>query len=160
MVQRLWAIVHARVTESVTTMRQEGIIDLSGLSRSQRGLIWLGYGSVLFFLVVGLFFELVGASLPHVQFDIPNTSEGLSARELVAIPMLVLGAESIAFILGWSLVLTGASDCSRRIFIPVMGLFILQLLITVPIDGQSGNISILWYWSRHSLSITSISVSR
>ncbi|HYN87471.1 MAG TPA: hypothetical protein VER55_03015 [Ardenticatenaceae bacterium] len=100
---------------------RESAIDFTGLHRHTRWLGWLGYLIVVVLLGIPPGVELFGERLPTVEFDPGTTGLGL-----LQIPFLVLLVSSISFALGCAFILTGASDSRRRLFFPVVGLFLIH----------------------------------
>lgn len=121
-----------------------GLVDTTGLPRDTRALLAVGYAVVLVCLALVLLEELFPAwfeSLPRrVSTTTPPSSWDLGAIG-VASGVLEEGDESVwwiyplmlasagASILGWAFVLTGASDCGRRVFLPLLAVFGLGLLL-------------------------------
>jgi hypothetical protein len=114
---------------------REALIDFEGLSLSLRILAVLGYVSVFVLLALTLLLDLFRDRLTLVRYY-PSVEE--IARE---IPLPVLIVSSLCFALGWAYILTGATDCRRRVFLPVAGLFALQLFLFLP----QGNAMFLWF---------------
>ena len=99
----------------------ENFIDLHGLPASLKILTIGGYVAVFGLLFFTLLVELAGDHLPTVQFMV--TEENLK------LPLAVMAITSLAFILGWAYLLTGAAAAKPRIFLPVLALFALQLFL-------------------------------
>jgi hypothetical protein len=114
---------------------REALIDFEGLSLSLRILAVLGYVSVFVLLLLTLLLDLFRDRLTLVRYY-PSVEE--IARE---IPFPVLIISSLCFALGWAYILTGATDCRRRVFLPVAGLLALQLFLFLP----QGNAMFLWF---------------
>ena len=114
------------------------VIDLSGMPRGVRVLAVLGYASVATSLVAVLLIELFGGGMPSVRYY-----KYTDAHVLVPIPAMVVS--SLACVLGWALLLTGASDCRRRVFLPTVGLFLLQLFLLLSSAAATGSgILVMW----------------
>ena len=77
-----------------------------------------------------LFLELFGTRLASV------TVEPKVLATAVRIPILAMVLSSLSFALGWAFVLTGATDCLRRVFLPVIALFCFQWVLFV--GGKGG----------------------
>jgi hypothetical protein len=91
----------------------------------------LGYISVVSLLIVQLFLDLYGGRLPHVRFhDVGG--------QLLSVPLPGIVFSTLAFVLGWAFLLTGASDCRRRVFLPIVGVFVFNLLVLSPYARVSG----------------------
>jgi hypothetical protein len=92
-------------------------------------LIRLGYAAVAVILALTLAFESAGSGLPSVEYDF-----GVGA--VVRVPLAVLAVDAAAFALGWALLLTGASDLPRRVFLPLLGVLAFQLYILLSEPGR------------------------
>ena len=99
----------------------ENFIDLQGLPISLKILTISGYVAVFGLLFFTLLVELAGDHLPTVQYTV--TEENLK------LPLVVMAIASLAFVLGWAYLLTGAAAATPRIFLPVLALFALQLFL-------------------------------
>ncbi len=99
----------------------ENFIDLQGLPISLKILTIGGYAAVFGLLFFTLLVELAGDHLPTVQYTV--TEENLK------LPLVDMAITSLAFILGWAYLLTGAAAANSRIFLPVLALFALQLFL-------------------------------
>ncbi len=99
-------------------------IDLHGLPISLKILTIGGYVAVLGLLFFTLLVELAGDHLPTAQYMV--TGENLK------LPLAVMAITSLAFILGWAYLLTGAASANPRIFLPVLVLFAAQLFLIAP----------------------------
>lgn len=108
---------------------QNTVVDVNSLSRQLRWLTIFGYGAVLFFVAAFILFEFVGDALPRLYFPV----DGLSADDVIEMGYTSYGALalfSLTTVLGWGLLLTGASDCRRRVFIPVFAFYMIVLMLT------------------------------
>lgn len=112
---------------------RESLIELSGLSPGLRALAFAGYATVFGLLVSALFFELRGGRLPGVEFE-------MTAGGLRSVPFAVMRLCSVTLVVGWAYVLTGATQCRRRVFLPIAGVFALQLTL---LSAALGNWAIL-----------------
>lgn len=63
---------------------------------------------------------------------------------LLSTSIPALSTAAFALAIGWALVLTGASDCRPLVFVPVVGLFVLQLLF---LPGELSSGVVLWAWA-------------
>jgi hypothetical protein len=87
-----------------------GPVDTSDLPRRTRTLVTLGYLGVFALLAATLAFELFGDAMPRfVRSSDPQRPESW--------PLPILVAAAVGMLLGWALVLTGATDCGRRAFL-------------------------------------------
>ena len=116
----------ARVSsELLHAALRERLVRTHDLPRGVRLLTLLGYISVVSLLIVQLFLDLYGGKLPHVRFhDVRG--------QLLSVPLPGIVFSTLAFVLGWALLLTGASDCRRRVFLPIVGVFVFHLLVLSP----------------------------
>lgn len=127
----VWQSVQGQLLGWLQERWEAGLVDMTGLHQGTRWLIRFGYGIVFFFLFLVLLFELTGSALPQLQFEVLR--DGVDTPTLVPTPVLFFSI--LAFALGWSFILTGASDCRRRIFLPVIALLLVQMLISIPRQG-------------------------
>ena len=141
-----------------------GLVDLRGLPRGTQVLLIAGYVVVLLCLALVLLLEL----FPEMRSRLPQIQPGLLAMSTTSldmryiptsgpfgwlpsplgvrlggrvdgtIPLLLVAA--LACFVGWGLVLTGASDCGRRVFVPLVALFGIHLQV---LTGFLGNPSAL-----------------
>jgi hypothetical protein len=80
-----------------------------------------GYLAIFGLLIFTLLVELAGYRLPTVEYTL--------AGEIDKVPLVVVAIAGLAFILGWAYLLTGAASAKARIFLPVLGLYALQLFL-------------------------------
>lgn len=122
----------ARVSSKLLhTALRERLVHTHDLPRGVWLLTLLGYVSVASLLMVQLFLELHTGKLPHVRFhDVRG--------QLLSVPLPGMVFSTLAFVLGWALLLTGASDCRRRVFLPIVGVFVFHLLVLLPYADVSG----------------------
>jgi hypothetical protein len=73
--------------------------------------------------------ELSNAGLPGVEFR----SESLD--KVLRVPVPAMFFAGLSLVLGWAFLLTGASDCRRRMFLPVAFLFLNQWILFAPAEG-------------------------
>jgi hypothetical protein len=106
---------------------REAFIDFRGLSLSLRILAVLGYVAVFALLALTLLFDLFRNYLALVTY-VPYGDQ--PARQ---VPFVVMIACGLSLTLGWAYVLTGATDCRRRVFFPIVALFVVQLVFLVPL---------------------------
>lgn len=111
---------------------REAIVDLRGLPLNTQVLAIFGYVGLFSLLSLTLLVELFGDSFTAVSFTVPE-GDLYSEKQ---VPLLAMALASLAFILGWAFLLTGATDCRRRIFFPAVGLFAIQLIFLTPIEGN------------------------
>lgn len=106
---------------------KEALVDTKGLSLSQRILIYAGYIILFSLLILTLVLEVFGQNLSGITF--------MTTNDIWNISYVAVLVSSGGFIIGWTYVLTGATDFRRRAFLPIMGLFAIQLLFLTPIGG-------------------------
>jgi hypothetical protein len=124
----VWRLVRSLYLDPL----KEALIDLRGLSLNMKILAVAGYVVVLGLLLLTLLLERFGHRLPAVTFTV--TRQGRPVQQ--QIPILVMWACSLSLVLGWAYLLAGATDCRRWFFLPVMGLFTLQLLFVMPFGSS------------------------
>lgn len=107
------------------------MVDLSSMPRGMRLISTFGYACVTVFILATLVLEYFGNSMPETNFVSVSSSE---AR--IPVPAVVISC--IAYLVGWTLVLTGASDCRRRIFLPIVCAFLIQVLLGLKLVGGEG----------------------
>ncbi len=66
-----------------------------------------------------------------VRFMVFEGSEQVAKH----VPTLVMIVSSLGLTLAWAYIMTGATDCRRRIFLPVLALFGVQLFFMIPFSG-------------------------
>lgn len=143
-----------------------GLVDLHGLPRGSQILLVFAYTAVLLCLGFAMLLELrpdLAARLPSLQSPILTTQPQFEMRYVPAsgplwwlpaplgvmmgwhfyasVPLLLMA--TIACFIGWGLVLTGASDCGRRVFLPIAVLFALHLQVMLAYLGSPSSLGIL-----------------
>lgn len=106
-------------------MLRKRVVDLRPLSPGMRLLIVFGYVCVAAVLGATLYLELSIQDSGGVEY--PYIEGGLAST-----PVEVMVISSIAFSLGWAFLLSGASDCRRRVFIPIALIFAFQWVLFSP----------------------------
>jgi hypothetical protein len=99
-------------------------LDLADFSPAHRRLALVGYGLAIFLIVALVVFELAGTSLSRIEF----TSSGYQRTLQLSVPVAMPSIYLLGWVAGWALVLTGASDCRNRIFLPIAAYFTLAWL--------------------------------
>jgi hypothetical protein len=120
----------------LTSPLREALIDFEGLSLSLRLMAILGYVSVFVLLALTLLLESFSDRLYFVSYSY-ETDDAIVTNQ---VPFLVLLVSGLSFALGWAYILTGATDCRRRVFLPLAALFALQLILFFP----AGNGMCVW----------------
>jgi hypothetical protein len=110
---------------------REAIVDLRGLPLNAQLLAIFGYIGLFALLGLTLLLELFGDSFTAVTFLPASSDPDTQFR----VPLLVMALASLAFVLGWAFLLTGATDCRRRVFFPAVALFAFQLIFLTPLEG-------------------------
>lgn len=105
------------------------IVDLASLSWSLRLLALLGYASVAVMLAATLILELSSAGSSGVEFK-PDVID-----KVLSVPVAAMISSSLSLALGWAFLLTGATDCGRRVFLPVASVFFLRWIFFVGPGG-------------------------
>jgi len=116
-------------------------LDMAELAPAYRRLARLGYGLALFLILALVVFDLVGADLPRSDFLSSGYQRTLHLSVPVAAPPIYL----LGWVIGWALVLTGASDCPKRIFLPVAVYFVLAWLSGSGIAYSEGSTGFLFW---------------
>lgn len=134
-------LLRRRVVAYLQEMWASLRLDLAGLSPAYRRLALLGYGlALLLILALGLV-EMAGAGLPRTQF----ATSGYQRALHLSVPSLAPPLYLLGWVVGWALLLTGASDCPKRIFLPVGAYFTLVWLGGSGIASAEGNSGfLLW----------------
>jgi nitrate reductase NapE component len=89
----------------------------------------LGYVSVAVALIATLYLQFTANSSNGVEY---LYEEGVNHRT----PVKVMVVSSVFLSLGWAFLLAGASDCRRRIFLPIILVFALQWILFSPVEGD------------------------
>lgn len=131
MLKRAFAWLRELIVTLYIAPLRETLIDFSQLSLSLKILAWGGYAAVSLLLLMTLLFEIFGARLPMVHFTAFEGSELVSKH----VPTLVMIVSSLGLTLAWAYIMTGATDCRRRIFLPVLAIFGAQLFFMIPFSG-------------------------
>lgn len=105
------------------------IVDLRPLTPGLRILVVFGYVCIVATLGAVLYLELTARSSNSVEY--PSSEGGL-----VRTPVEVMVISSIALSMGWAFLLAGASDCRRRIFIPIALVFVVQWIFFSPVESE------------------------
>jgi hypothetical protein len=143
--------IQQRILQALRTMAQwvhaetlEGmLVNLKGLPLTHQILTGMGYLAVLGLLALTLLVEVLGPNQPSAHYVTPYSAFAASLPFManmiglhLSLPWLALAGVLLAFVLGWAYLLSGATECRRRIFFPILVLFILQLgLISMPINA-------------------------
>jgi hypothetical protein len=117
------------------------LVNLKGLPITHQILTVAGYLAVLGLLIVTLLVEVLGPNQPSAHYIFPHSNFESSVPFManltglpLSLPWLALAGVLLAFVLGWTYLLSGATECRRRIFFPILVLFILQLFYTMPLN--------------------------
>lgn len=121
-----------RVLLLLTSPLREALIDFEGLSLSLRLMAVLGYVSIFVLLALMLLLELFSDHLHLVSYS-HETTDGNVITNQIPFPALIVSG--LSFALGWAYILNGATDCRRRIFLPLAALFAFQLYLFFPAGG-------------------------
>ncbi|MBN1953904.1 MAG: hypothetical protein JW900_02530 [Anaerolineae bacterium] len=114
---------------------RDALIDFRGLSLSLKILALLGYLGVFVLLGLALLVELLYDNLPMTTY-LPTEEIGMRQ-----IPFPVIVISGLSFALSWAYILTGATDCRRRVFVPLIALAFVQLFLFLP----QGNVMVVWF---------------
>jgi len=110
----------------------ETLIELKSLPLGMRILTVLGYLTVLFLLFGVLVIEILRPWTPLITYNPPG------GTEMVETSVIAVILACLAFCLGWAYLLTGATDARKRIFLPVWGLFAVQVFFSAPWGNDAG----------------------
>lgn len=108
-------------------------MDWQSLTLSRRLLALGGYLALACLLGFLLLMEFFGEQFRRVPFSIAQTE--------VQVPFVVMVATSLGFALGWSYILTGATDFRRRAFWLILSLYAVQLFLMLP----TTNAAVVWF---------------
>jgi hypothetical protein len=117
-----WALSFGAVRNFVWADLREGMIDLRGLSRTTRALVWTGFTVLGAMLLAVLFNDAWRASSELVPM---NASIGTVGRGSM-LPTALVPATLFALALAWSFALTGALHARRSIRLGVLAVFLLS----------------------------------
>jgi hypothetical protein len=140
----LWAVSFGAIRDFVWADLREGLIDLRGLSRLTRALIWMGFGLFLVMVVVLLENNLLREAfsliaLPDAYIFAPGRGNMLP---LVLVPL------SMFFVtMAWAFVLTGALHSHLAIRLGVLMFYLLSAIRQVEIMAASLSIGFLDFWT-------------
>jgi len=132
---RLPDFLRQRFTTYLREMRESLRLDLADFSPAYRRLALIGYGLAIFLIVALVVFELAGANLSRIVF----TSSGYQRTLQLSVPVATPSIYLLSWVAGWALVLTGASDCRNRIFLPIAAYFTLAWLSGSGIANTEGS---------------------
>lgn len=125
---------------------KEAVVDWQALALNRRLLVLFGYlllAGMLFFMLVT---ELLGGIGRLIIFSLNETD--------VQIPFGVMVVSSLGFAVGWSFILTGATDFRRRVFWLILGLYAVQLFLLMP----TNNAAIIWLCTAPPLQLLIIGI--
>ncbi len=108
-------------------------VEFKGLSISLRLLTGLGYAAIFILLGMVLILEVFRPNMAMITFVPPATDSNQTE-----VPLLALIFACAAFCLGWGYILTAIRDCGKRVFIPVVLLFIVQIFFFMPRGSLAG----------------------
>lgn len=111
---------------------KEAFVDWQSLTLSRRLLALGGYVALACLLGFLLVVEFFGIKFRQVPFTIGETA--------VQVPFVVMVVSSLGYAVGWSYILTGATDFRRRAFWLILGLYAVQLFLLLP----TSNAVFLW----------------
>ena len=118
-------------------------VNLKELPLTHKILTVAGYVAVLGLLAVTLLVEILGPNQPSARYVIQYSAFWASVPYLakligqpLSLPWLALAGVLLAFALGWAYLLSGATECRRRIFFPILVVFIFQLAVVIPTNAR------------------------
>lgn len=117
-----WALSFGAVRNFVWADLREGMIDLRGLARTTRALVWVGFAALGVMLLAVLFNDAWRAVSPLV----PLTSSLATVGRGSMLPTALVPATLFALALAWSFALTGALHARRSIRLGVLAVYLLS----------------------------------
>lgn len=115
-----WALSFGAVRNFVWADLREGMIDLRGLARSTRALVWLGFALLGVMTCALLFNDVWRAVSPLAALTSSLSTVGRGSMLPVALVPVTLFLLATA----WAFALTGALHARRRIRLAVLGLYL------------------------------------
>ena len=123
----LWALSFGALRDVVWADLRSGMVDLRGLPRATRGLVWLGF--LLLFAMAG---ALLFSDSWRAQFELLPLYAGAPGRgELI--PWALVPATLLMLTLAWSLALTGVLHSQRLLR---LGILLLYLFVATGWTGM------------------------
>ena len=98
----------------------EALVDTRGLPRETCFLIWFGYACFVGIVGLAVWIEFFGEDLPTLTYVMRNST--------LTAPAIQLPVAMVMYVVGWALVLTGATDLGWRGFLPLLALLAVDLL--------------------------------
>lgn len=120
------------------------LVNLKDLPLPHQILTVAGYLAVLGLLGLTMLVEVLGPGQPSARYVLPYNDIAADIKTRLpflmeqaglslSLPWLALVGVLLAFVWGWTYLLSGATECRRRVFFPILVFFILQLgAIVVP----------------------------
>lgn len=133
--RRLPDFLRQRFTAYLREMWASLRLNMADLPPAYRRLALIGYGLALLLIVAMVVFEMAGENLTRIQFSTSGYQRTLGLSVPVAMPSIYL----LSWVIGWALLLTGASDCRNRVFLPVALYFTLAWLSGSGIANAQGS---------------------
>lgn len=115
--------------ETVLSSFRNRLVDLRPFPHGLRTLVVFGYLCVATTLAATLYLEIFTSSAGGVEYR--SGDGGVQVRTSVEVMVL----SSVVLALGWAFFLAGASDCRRRVFIPIAFFFAVQWILFSPAEG-------------------------
>ncbi|HEX2092648.1 MAG TPA: hypothetical protein VHG28_09615 [Longimicrobiaceae bacterium] len=117
-----WALSFGAVRNFVWADLRQGMIDLRGLSRSTRALVWIGFTLLGAMLLALLFNDVWRAASPLVPMNASLATAGRGSM----LPVALIPTTLFLVALAWSFALTGALHARRPIRLGVLGVYLLS----------------------------------
>ena len=117
-----WALSFGAVRNFVWADLREGMIDLRGLARSTRALVWIGFSVLGVMLLAILFNDAWRAVSPLVALTSSLATVGRGSM----LPVALVPATLFLLTTAWAFALTGALHARRSIALGVMGVYLLS----------------------------------
>lgn len=115
---------------------REGFVETAGLHPGVRRLIVFGYALILVLLAVLLTVDVFRDASWMPLFNSQVTG-GSVPNGMYRMPIPALTASVVAYVVGWAYVLTGASDCGRRVFVATLVVFGLPLWLVARATAEA-----------------------
>lgn len=117
-----WALSFGAARELVWADLRSGMIDLKGLSRSTRALVWIGFGLLGAMIVALLFNDAWRAASSLVEFSSSRMTVGRGSM----IPVALIPATLFLIATAWAFALAGALHARRSVRLGVLLLYLVS----------------------------------
>lgn len=139
----LWAVSFGALRDFVWTDVRAGLIDLRGLTRATRALVWFGFGLLAAMVTILLFNDVLRA-----QFSLIAQVNGAPGRGAL-LPVALLPVSLFMLSIAWTFLLTGALHSNRLVCYGILSFYFLltslrtALLVLGNLDSRGfGNLNV------------------